>query len=115
MSESFIRDVANTGRGSVQEIQSYIATVLTQRTTVEPDTTAERLAVGIAYSVLNRLRDTSSLTARADELQQAYERGYLAAEAKYGEIASLRDVVDECLNRLAEAVAHLATPPEETA
>lgn len=106
MSEQ-IEPVAGTGSGSYQEIVAYITAVIEQRTTVNPDTTAEKLARGITASVLHRLHDTSHLTVRADELYDERLRGYREAQEKYGQVGSLRDAVDECLNLLALAVDQL--------
>lgn len=102
-----INEVPETGRGSFGEIAAYVATVIEQRTTVGPDTTAAKLASGITHSILNRLRDTSARATRVDELEAQYARGYVDASEKYGEVGSLRDAVDECLSRLADAVERL--------
>ena len=90
------------GRGSFFEIAAYITTVIEQRTTVADDTTAERLGRGIAYSVLSRLRDTSGLTVRADELTAAHDAGYRKAA-----VGSLRDAVGHGKTRNGVA-AHMA-------
>lgn len=107
MTEQEIEPQAGTGSGSFQEIAAYVASVIEQRTAVNPDTTAEGLARGITFSILNRLGRTSILAVRADELRDEYQRGYEAASNKYAEVGSLRDAVDECLNRLAAAVEEL--------
>lgn len=43
------------GPGSRESIQEYIETVLIQRTTVNDDTSAERLAHNMTISILHRL------------------------------------------------------------
>jgi hypothetical protein len=52
------------GVGSRQAIVEYVHTVIEQRTTVNDDTTAERLAQAITTSVLHRLGAGDSVAAR---------------------------------------------------
>jgi hypothetical protein len=47
--------LADTGPGSRAAIVEYVREVIEQRTTVNDDTTAERLAGGIVTSILSRL------------------------------------------------------------
>lgn len=47
--------LATAGPGSRAEIVAYVLRVLATRTTVNPDTTPERLAAGIVTSILHRL------------------------------------------------------------
>lgn len=72
---SMTSDTPDVTAGTVDEMVDYITNVICQRTTPNPDTNAARLAKGIASSVINRLRKTSTLTVRADEIEAAYERG----------------------------------------
>ena len=101
-------ELAPEGPGSFFEIAAYITAVISERTTVNGDTTAHLLGRGIAYSVLARLRDTSSLTVRADELTAARGAGYREAATRYEDVESLREAVDEALSRLRRAVEELS-------
>lgn len=47
--------LTRTGRGSRDEMVKYVQSVIEQRTTVNDDTTADRLARGIVTSILSRL------------------------------------------------------------
>lgn len=107
-------ELAPEGSGSFFEIAAYITRVIAQRTTVHDDATAaEPLGRGIAYSVLSRLRDTSGLTVRADELAAAHDAGYRKAEAKYASTAARSDAVDDALSRLRGAVEELTSTEGE--
>lgn len=103
--------IENTGHGSYQEIVAYVTAVLEQCTTVDGDTAHEKLARAIVSSVLSRLRDTSALTVRADELFAEYRRG-LDDSVMRCDVTSLQEAVDECLSRLTAAVAELRREPD---
>jgi hypothetical protein len=64
MSNDVPLTLTEEGPGSRDAIVDYVRTVIEQRTTVNDDTTAERLAQGITTSILHRLGAGYSVAAK---------------------------------------------------